>query len=67
MTIKRSRLKHAAPFGERLHKAADEAREAAEGLPPGEARDALLKRVRQAETAARINEWLTAPTQQSLK
>jgi hypothetical protein len=67
MTIKRNRLKHVASFGERLQRAADEARVAAEGLPPGEARDALLQRVKQTETAARINEWLASPAQQSSK
>jgi hypothetical protein len=36
-------------------------------LPPGEARDALLQRVKQTETAARINEWLASPAQQSSK
>jgi hypothetical protein len=67
MTIKRSRLKHVASFDERLRRAANEAREAADGLPPGEARDALLQRVRQTETAARINEWLASPAPQSSK
>jgi hypothetical protein len=42
MTIKRNRQKHAASFDERLQRAADEAREAAEKLPLGQERDTLL-------------------------
>jgi hypothetical protein len=61
MSSKRIRRKHTVSFDERLQKAADQARDAARELPQGEARDALLKRARQAETAAHINEWLTSP------
>jgi hypothetical protein len=67
MSIKRIRRKNAISFDERLQKAAAEAREAAQELPQGEARDALLKRARQAETAAHINGWLTSPGLQSPK
>jgi hypothetical protein len=65
MTAKRNRRRNTVPFDERLQRAANEAREAAERLPQGEAREALLKKARQAETAARLNEWLTSPGQQS--
>jgi hypothetical protein len=30
-------------------------------VPHGPARDALLQKIRQLETASRINEWLTSP------
>jgi hypothetical protein len=30
-------------------------------LPAGPQRDALLKKIRQLETASRMNEWLTSP------
>jgi hypothetical protein len=30
-------------------------------LPPGPQKDALLKKIRQLETAAHMNEWLTSP------
>jgi hypothetical protein len=67
MTIKRNRRKQTVPFDERLHLAAEEAREAARKLPQGQERDALLKRASQTETAAHINEWLTSPGLQSPK
>jgi hypothetical protein len=61
MTAKRNRRKNTVPFDQRLQKAAIDARAAAEQLPQGEARDALLKKARQAETAYRLNEWLSLP------
>jgi hypothetical protein len=67
MTIKRNRWKNTVSFDERLQHAADEAREAARKLPQGLERDALLRRVRQTETAAHINEWLSSPGLQSPK
>jgi hypothetical protein len=36
-------------------------------LPPGPQRDALQKKVRQLETAAHINEWVSSPGLQSPK
>jgi hypothetical protein len=67
MTIKRNRKKHTVSFDERLHRAASEARTAAQQLPLGQERDALLKRARQSEAAAHINEWLSLPDLQSSK
>ena len=61
MTGRRNRHKQTAPFDERLQTAAHEAREAARRLPPGPDRDLLLRKAGQAETACRINEWLTSP------
>jgi len=61
MTVKRNRRRQTTPFDERLQRAAREAREAARQLPPGPDRDSLLKKAGQAETACRINEWLTSP------
>jgi hypothetical protein len=34
-------------------------------LPPGPEKDALLKKIRQLETASHINEWLSSPGLQS--
>ena len=59
MTVRRNRRRQVMPFDERLRKAAREAREAAERLPPGPQRDVLLRKAGQAETARRINEWLS--------
>ena len=61
MTVRRNRRKQTTSFAERLQNAAVEAREAAQRLPPGSQRDVLLKKADQAETARRINEWLSSP------
>lgn len=57
---KRKRTKHTATFEERLVEEARRFREAAE-QESGTARELLLRRARQAETASRMNEWLTSP------
>jgi hypothetical protein len=36
-------------------------RKEAQGTPPGVARDNLIRRARQAETAAQTQEWLSSP------
>jgi hypothetical protein len=61
MTVTRRRHKHTVSFGERLHRAADQARQEAQQLPDGVRRDLLMKKASQAETAAHINEWVTSP------
>ena len=48
-------------LGERLIEEAKRARAEAEQLPPGAAREGLLKKARQADTAAHIDEWLNSP------
>ena len=58
----RRRFKHTKTFEERLAEEAIRFREAAKKQSPGShARELLLRRARQAETAAHINEWLTSP------
>lgn len=64
---KRNRRKQTLSFGERLQQAADLARKAASLLPMGREREALLKKARQTEVAAHINEWLASPGLQSPK
>jgi hypothetical protein len=62
MAQQRRHVKHTATFEERLAEEAIKFKEAAEKQPPGSlARELLLRRVRQAETASRINQWLTSP------
>jgi len=61
MTVKRNRRKHTVSFSERLQIAAGVARQAALKLPQGTEREVLLNKARQAETAVRINGWLTLP------
>ena len=58
---KRRRIKHEKTFQERLAEEAHRFREAAEALPPGTAQELLLKRARQAETAAHMDQWLKSP------
>ena len=65
MTQKRKRVKHTATFEERLAEEAVKFREAADQQPPGSmARELLLRRARQAETASGINKWLSSPGHQ---
>jgi hypothetical protein len=62
MPQQRRRIKHEKTFQERLAEEALRFREAAEKLPLGShARELLLRRARQAETASHINDWLTSP------
>jgi hypothetical protein len=55
--MKRFRFKQDKALGEQLIKEARLAREKAEQSPPGEERADLLKKTRQADTAAHIDEW----------
>ena len=60
--IRRPRIVHKATFEERLAEEARQFKEAAEKQPPGStARELLLRRARQAETASRMNDWLSSP------
>jgi hypothetical protein len=55
----RRRIKHKATFEERLAEEAIRFKEAAEKQPIGSlARELLLRRARQADTASHINNWL---------
>jgi hypothetical protein len=64
MVQQRKRIKHKTTFEERLAEEAERFRRAAEEQPPGStARELLLRRARQAETASRMNEWLSSPAQ----
>jgi hypothetical protein len=67
MKATRNRRKNRVPFGERLEKAADEAREAAEKLPHGQEREALLKKAKQAEMAVHLNQLLISSDAQSAR
>jgi hypothetical protein len=59
--IRRRRVKHTTTFKDRLLKSAQEAREQADRLPAGAARDRLLLKARQSETAADIDTWISSP------
>jgi hypothetical protein len=59
--MQRRRIKHTMSFDERLADRARRLRDQAKTLPPGIERDELTRKARQAETASRVNEWLTSP------
>ena len=61
MSQQRRRFKRIQTFEERLALEAEQFRKAAEEAQPGMARDLILRRARQAETASRMNEWLRSP------
>jgi hypothetical protein len=62
MAQQRKRIKHQMTFEQRLAEEARRYQEAAEKeLPGSTARELLLRRVRQAETASHISEWLSSP------
>jgi hypothetical protein len=54
-------------FEEHLAEEADRFREAARHAPQGMARELLLRRARQAETASHLSDWLRSPGLQSPK
>jgi hypothetical protein len=68
MAQQRRRVKRDATFEERLAEEAIKFKEAAEREPPGStARELLLRRARQAETAAHMSDWLRSPELQPPK
>jgi hypothetical protein len=65
---RRKRIKHKETFEERLAEEARRFKEAAEEQPPGSmARELLLRRAQQAETASRMNDLLSSPRRASPK
>jgi hypothetical protein len=50
-----------APSPEALSEEAKRLRAEAKLLPPGAAREEMIRRARQAEIAAHLDEWLTSP------
>ena len=67
MSHRRS-TKQISTFEQRLAEEAKRFKEAAEKEPHGStARELLLRRARQAETASHVNEWLSSPGLQTPK
>jgi hypothetical protein len=58
---KRRRFKHTASFQERLEVFVKDALERAQGLVPGQEKDNLLRKVRQADTALHLDDWANSP------
>ena len=63
--MQRRSFKQIAPLDQRLTEEAERLRKEARGTPPGVARDKLIRRARQAETASHMQEWLASPGLQS--
>ncbi len=59
--MQRRRFKQTVSLKERLASFAKEVREKASELRPGPEQDALLKKARQADTAAHLDEWANSP------
>jgi hypothetical protein len=59
--MQRRRFKNTLTFPDRLAKDAERFRQEAETKPPGQERDSLLRKARQAETAAHIDQWIDSP------
>jgi hypothetical protein len=57
----RRRFKQLKSLEGRLSEEAKRLREEAKLLPPGAAREALIRRARQAETGSHMSEWLSSP------
>ena len=57
----RRRFKQSTSLKERLASFANEVREKALQFRPGPEQDALLKKARQADTAAHLEEWVNSP------
>jgi hypothetical protein len=65
MQPQRRHVKKALSLQDRLASYAKSAREVAALLPPGAEKDELLRKARQADTAAHLNEWANSPGLQS--
>lgn len=59
------RFKNISTFPDPVAKKAARLREEAETKPPGQERDVLLRKARQANTAAHIDDWINSPGLQS--
>jgi hypothetical protein len=63
----RRRFKQTVSLKQRLASFAKEVREKASELRPGPEQDALLKKARQADIAAHLDEWVNSPELQPPK
>ena len=59
--LKRRRFKQTSSLSERLIEDVEQLKRKLETLPPGTERDLIIRRIRQNETAAHIDEWLRSP------
>jgi hypothetical protein len=61
MVKRRRRFKQTTTLAQRLTEQASRLRDRARALAPGQEQSLLWRKVQQAETALRIEEWLSAP------
>jgi hypothetical protein len=59
--MQRNRFTQTITLGDRLADEAERLRQKARTVPVGGERDSLLRKARQLETAAHVNEWLSSP------
>jgi len=59
--FKRRRFKQSLSLKDRLDLFAKDARSSADELPPGPAKEELLRKARQAETASHLDKWANSP------
>jgi hypothetical protein len=59
--MQRRRFKQTESLESRLAEEAKRLREDAKSLPPGSAREALLRKARQCDTGSHMSEWLKSP------
>jgi hypothetical protein len=65
--MQRHRFKQTQSLQERLSEQATRLRAEAKLLPPGALRDAVIRKMRQTETALHMSQWLASPGLQSPK
>jgi hypothetical protein len=65
--MQRRRFNNTFTFPDRPGNEAERLREEAETKPPGRERETLLRKARQADTAAEIDKWISSPGLQSPK
>jgi hypothetical protein len=59
--MQQRRFNHISSFLDRLTQEAQRLRDEAKTMPHGMEREMLLRKARQAETAAHMDEWLSSP------
>jgi hypothetical protein len=65
--MQRNRFKQTTSLQERLFAFAEKSREKASHLPPGLERHDLLEKAREADTTARLEDWIRSPCLQPPK
>jgi hypothetical protein len=65
--MQRRRFNNTLTFPDRLAREGDRFREEADTKPPGQEREALLRKARQADTGAQIEKWISSPGLRSPK